>query len=98
MHIEYEILETFEITGRGVVVVISEITNHTVATRYPVQVVTPDGNVLTTTANKEWLLRRQSSPIEQAGYLLTGLSRDEVPSGSRLRFIEGEPKVIHSSR
>ena len=88
MPIEHDIVETFEITGRGAVVVISEITEHGVGKPHKVEVVTPKGEVISTEAFKEWLLRRQPTPIENEAYMLKDLHKKDIPPGSRLRFVE----------
>jgi hypothetical protein len=83
---EYEIAETFEIAGRGVVAVIDAHTDLSVGRSHKVEVLLPDGNVLVAQAFKEWLLRRLPMPVEKEAYLLTGLHKHQVPSGSRLRL------------
>ena len=85
---EYKIAETFEIAGRGAVVVIDEVSNRTVTKPYPAQVLRPDGSRVSTTAYKEWPLRRQQTPIEKEGYMLEGLHKNDVPKGSRIRFLD----------
>jgi hypothetical protein len=85
---EYEIVEVFEITGRGAVVLIDEVTERSVGKPHKVEVLTPEGGVVGAEAYKEYLLRRQPAPIEKEGYLLRGLHKNEIPAGSRLRFVE----------
>lgn len=87
MPTEHDIVETFEITGRGAVVVISEITEHDGGKPHKIEVVTPKGEVLRTEAFKEWFLRRQPTPIEKEAYMLKGLHKTDIPPGSRLRFL-----------
>jgi hypothetical protein len=38
-------------------------------------------------AFKEYLLRRQPAPIEKEAYMLRGLHKNDIPPGSRLRFV-----------
>ena len=84
---EFEISEVFEITGRGAVVAIDHVTDRAVGRPHPVEVVTPTGVVLRADAFKEWLLRRQPTPVENEAYMLRGLHKVDIPPGSRLRFV-----------
>lgn len=88
MAVEYDIIEVFEIPGRGAVVLIAETTDRSVREPHRVEVITPDRTVVKTEAYKEFLLRRQPTPVEKEGYLLKGLHKPEVPVGSRLRFLD----------
>jgi hypothetical protein len=88
MPTEHDIVKAFEISGRGAVVVISEITEHSVGKPHKVEVVTPAGEVIGTEAFKEWLLRRQPTPVEKEAYMLKNLHKKDIPAGSRLRFVE----------
>jgi len=87
MAIEFAVAEVFEITGRGAVVVIDQVTDRAVGKAHPVEVITPAGEVLRADAFKEYLLRRQPTPIEKEAYMLRGLHKIDIPSGSRLRFV-----------
>lgn len=84
---EYQIAETFEITGRGAVVVLDEVSERSVAKPYSAVILRPDGVELRTTVFKEWLLRREPTLVEREAYLLKGLHKDDIPIGSRLRFL-----------
>lgn len=84
---EYAIAEVFEVTGRGAVAVIDELTDRAPGKAHPVEVVAATGVVLRAEAFKEFLLRRQSTAIETEVYLLRGLHRIDIPPGSRLRFL-----------
>jgi hypothetical protein len=88
MATEYDIIEVFEITGRGAAVIIAETTDRSVREPHRVEVITPDGKVFKTEAYKEFLLRRNPTPVEKEGYLLKGLHKPDVPVGSRLRFVD----------
>jgi hypothetical protein len=88
MPVEYEIVETFEITGRGAVVVIDQVSERGVGKPHQVDVLMPGGGVIRTEAYKEWLLRRQPVPIEKEAYMLNGWHKNDIPLGSRLRFAE----------
>ena len=84
---EFAIAEVFEITGRGAVAAIDQVTDRAVGKAHPVEVVTPSGEILRADAYKELLLRRQPTPIEKEAYLLRGLHKVDIPPGSWLRFI-----------
>jgi hypothetical protein len=88
MTTEYEIVEVFEITGRGALVLIDEFTERSVGNLHKVEVLTPEGRVVRADAHKEYLLRRQPTPTETEGYLLTGVHKSAIPTGSRLRFVD----------
>ncbi|MCK7598182.1 hypothetical protein M0G74_12940 [Microbulbifer sp. CAU 1566] len=85
---EYEIVECFEITGRGVAVILDDISDRPVGKPLGVKVLKPDGDYVETVAFKEWLLRRMPTPIEKGAYILMGLHKEDIPSGSRLRFVQ----------
>jgi hypothetical protein len=84
---EFAISEVFEITGRGAVAAIDQVTDRAVGKAHSVEVVTPTGEVLRADAFKELLLRRQPTPVEKEAYRLHGLHKVDVPPGSRLRFV-----------
>jgi hypothetical protein len=88
MLVEYEIIEIFEITGRGAVAVIDGTTERSAGKPHRVEVLTPGGTTFAAEAHKEYLLRREPTPVEREAYLLKGLHRGDVPSGSRIRFID----------
>ena len=87
MNTEFAIADVFEITGRGAVATIEQITDRAVGKAHAVEVVTPTGEVLSAEAFKELLLRRQPTPIEKEAYMLRGLHKVDIPPGSRLRFV-----------
>ena len=84
---EFAIAEVFEITGRGAVAAIDQVTDRAVGKAHPVEVVTPTGKVLRADAYKEQFLRWQPTPIEKEAYMLHGLHKIDIPPGSRLRFV-----------
>lgn len=89
MALEYDIIEVFEVTGRGAVVPIEETTDRRMGTPHKVQVLTPTGDVLEAEAYKEYMLLRTSpTALEKECYVLNGLRKGDVPDGSRLRFLE----------
>ncbi|MCB9178001.1 MAG: hypothetical protein H6590_01060 [Flavobacteriales bacterium] len=90
MAIEYDIIDVFEITGRGAVVLIGETTDRSVFNPHKVELLKPDGGIVRTEAYKDLVLRRMpnATPVEKEGYLLKGLHKPDVPLGSRLRFVD----------
>lgn len=84
---DFAILEVFEITGRGVVAVIGEVTDRSVGKPHLVEILKPSGESVRTEAFKEWLLRQTTPVVEDEAYLLKGLHKIDVPPGSRLRFV-----------
>lgn len=88
MAAEYNGIETFEITGRGLVAVIKDRTSRKVAFPHRVEVILKDGTRREAVAYKELLLRRQPVVRELEAYVLEGFRRSDVPVGSVLRFVE----------
>ena len=88
MATEHDIIEVFEITGRGVVAVIAEPTERNVRVTHNAEVITPNGTVVKTEAFKQFMHRRHPTPVEQEVYLLPSLHKPDVPVGSRLRFLD----------
>jgi translation elongation factor EF-Tu-like GTPase len=85
---EFAISDVFEITGRGAVAVIDEVTDRSVGKAHRVELIKPTGEIVGTEAFKEWLLRRDHVPLENEAYLLKGIHKADIPPGSRLRFVE----------
>jgi len=82
---QLRIQETFQITGRGTVVVTGETTELPVGRALRATVTLPDGNQFTARAYKEWLLRRASSPVDEVeAYLLQDVEKDRVAAGSTI--------------
>jgi hypothetical protein len=84
---EYDIVEIFEI-ARGVVVVLGKATERDVGKPHRVEVALASGQRLSANAFKEWLLRRNSDPMESEAFLLPGLQKSDVPVGAKLRFVD----------
>jgi len=81
-----KIIETFEITGRGLAVAVEGATELPVSKKLLAAVTRPDGSSISADAYKEWLLRRNPQPVEKAAFLLIGLSKSDVPLGSELQL------------
>ncbi|MFL6681067.1 MAG: hypothetical protein ACJ8IK_22195 [Burkholderiaceae bacterium] len=79
---EFAIVETFEIADRGAVA------GRDVGRALRVELIKPSGEVVSTEAFKEWLLRRQPEPTENEAFMLKGLRKGDVPAGTVLRFLD----------
>jgi hypothetical protein len=86
--ISFNVTEKFEITGRGAVVVIEEVTEYLLGNPYQVQVTGIDGNMLSATAYKEFMLRRIPTPVEKEAFCLKDLHKDDISDNAVLVFIE----------
>ena len=82
-----KIVERFQMTGRGLAVVVNEMTDLPVGKKLTARVVLSDGVELTASAYKEWLLRRNPRlPVEKEAFLLVGLDMSDVPEGSEIHL------------
>jgi len=86
---QYSVVEKFEITGRGAVVVIDEVTDRRPGKAYRVEIRGASGECIVTEALKEWLLRRGPEPIEKEAYMLKGIHKSDLPEKAVLVFIQG---------
>ncbi|UTW45413.1 hypothetical protein KFE80_00305 [bacterium SCSIO 12696] len=84
---EYEIVERFDITGRGTAVVIDKLTERVPGKEYKAQIKNSDGASIAVSAFKEWLLRRNSEPIEREAYLLKGVQKTEIAENAVISFL-----------
>jgi hypothetical protein len=80
------VAEAFQITGRGLVVAVEEVTELPVGKKLSARITTPDGTSIDAEAFKEWLLRRTPELLEKEAYLLVGLVKDDVPVGSEIHL------------
>lgn len=83
---QYSIVEKFEITGRGVVVVIAEVTDRAPGKVYKVKIRGASGECIEAEAVKEWLLRKDPVPIEKEAYVLKGIHEDDLQENTVLVF------------
>ncbi|MGH1541912.1 MAG: hypothetical protein ACRBHB_15910 [Arenicella sp.] len=83
---EYTIIEKFEITGRGVVVVIDECTERVPGKAYNVMISADDSQNISAEAFKEWFLRRNPKPVEKEAYMLKGLHKKDIPDDAKILF------------
>lgn len=83
----YKIVEKFEITGRGAVVVIDEVTDRVPGRAYNVEITGIHGDALSTEAFKDWLLRRDPTPIEKEAYTLKGLHKEDISDDASISFV-----------
>jgi len=78
--------EAFNITGRGVAVILDGITDLDIGKEYRAGLYFQDGSTIETTAFKEWLLRRNIEPIEKEAFMLSGIKKEDIPSGTRIKL------------
>ena len=83
----YSIKERFEITGRGVVIVIDEVTNRVPGKAYCVEVTGIDGQKIIAQAFKELLLRRHQVPIEYEAYVVKDVHAQDISDESVICFL-----------
>jgi len=81
---DYQIIELFEITDRGTVVVVDEAVKLNGGKPISIQITRPDGSAFAGTAFVERLLQRASHPIEKSALLIPNVKKDSVPEGSIL--------------
>ncbi|MCB9669685.1 MAG: hypothetical protein H6736_23130 [Alphaproteobacteria bacterium] len=81
-----EVVETFMISGRGLVVVLDGATDLPVGRAIRATVTTPDGHRIAVSAFREWLLRREPTHHERECFLLAALAKQDVPAGSTVTF------------
>jgi hypothetical protein len=82
----YGIIETFEILGRGVVVVIDQIVPVVNGKEVPVIIHTSGGQTFVANAYHEWFLRKSMIKLEQSAFLLKNLKKHNIPAGSQIQF------------
>ena len=87
MNETYKVVAKFELSGRGAVVVIDEITDHVPGRPYNIQVTGVNGKLLFAEAFKEWVLYRQPNPIEKESYTLNGLHKEDISDDANLSFV-----------
>ena len=87
MQEQFTIMEKFEITGRGAVVVIDQITDRIPGKIYKAEVTGTNGQIITVEAVKEWLLRRTLEVIEKEAYRLMGLHKQDIPGDAIISFV-----------
>jgi len=82
-----EVIESFEITGRGLVVVLPVLASELPHTApLSVTVRAPGQLPFQAQALHEILLRRSTPALESSAFLLTGLRKSQVPLGSIVEF------------
>ena len=84
---EFTIVEKFEITGRGAVVVISEITKRIAGREYEAEVTGVNGDIISTKAFKELFLRRMTKPIEKEAYMLKDVHKQDISDNATISFL-----------
>ena len=87
MKSSYQITETFQITNRGLVVVIDEVIALYPGKPIVVKITCPNGAVIESTAYQELLLRYQPKALEKIALVLKELEKAQVPIGSYIEFV-----------
>lgn len=82
MKSNYLITETFQITGRGLVIAIDDIIDLRSGKSIIVKITRPDNSVIEATAHQELMLRNKPAVSEKTAFLLAGLEKSQVPIGS----------------
>jgi len=80
------IVEVFEISGRGVGVLVDQTSDQSITGTLNAHITHPDGTTVRANASREWLRRHGATPIEREAFLLIGLVRADVPEGSELHL------------
>jgi hypothetical protein len=81
------IIERFQITGRGLVVVVANTTKFASGSKLRATVVNPDGSRFTVNTFKEMMLRRLPVVNEHEAYLLQGLSQEQIQDGACVEVV-----------
>jgi len=84
----YKIADVFQITGRGVIVVIDETTDKVPGKPISAKVETSDGKTLVSMACKEFILFRNPKPLEKEAFVLEDLHKDELVGDCLLFFVD----------
>ena len=82
----FSVTGVFEITGRGVGGVMEATLNLHKGKGIPVVVRAPGSEAVHATAFQESLLRRRPEPQEHSAFLLSGLTKAQVPIGSKIEI------------
>lgn len=84
----FTVEESFQITDRGLVIVVNGQTELEVGKEHSARITRPDGTIINAACYKEWLLRHQPVINEREGFLLVGVKKEQVPIGSKVEFNE----------
>ncbi len=83
-----EVIEAFQITGRGLVAVLDGATGLPIGAAHSTRVSTPTGAIHQAKAYKEWLSTRKPVPVEREAFFLQVLDKNKVPIGSLVEFMK----------
>ncbi len=84
---EYAVIDKFNISGRGVAVVIDEITKRIVGTEYKAEISCSNGTTLIVSACKELLLNRIPTSVEKEAYLIKSMDKSEIADDAVIAFL-----------
>lgn len=82
--ISAEVIECFEVTGRGTVVVIDSETELPTGRCLEATIHQREGATRKYQAWKEWLLRRSTAPQEDEVFLIVDATVEEIPLGAMI--------------
>jgi hypothetical protein len=82
------IVERFQIAGRGLVVAVSAPLSFPPGAKLGAIVVNPDGSQLSAEASREMIRRLLPVVNNHEGYLLKGLTKDQVHEGASVEIVK----------
>lgn len=85
------IVEHFQITGRGTVIVIDKVTDLPIGRCLQATIQFSDGASLDYGAWKEWLLRRDNKPLEDEAFLIVDAPISHAPIGAVVTLKISDP-------
>jgi len=83
--------QSFKINGRGVAVVGSLVSGNLTPGDAGIVQVADRADVAVARIEVEWLLQRNTEPVERPALLLRDLTTDQVPRGAVIRSSEAKP-------
>ena len=94
----YKVKESFEITNRGVAVILESDLRLEPRKSYCAIITKPDGSVVETAACKELIYRSNPVPSDSEAWFLPNLSLSEVPVGSLVGVKEAPSHISELPR
>jgi hypothetical protein len=83
---EYQIEDTFELSGLGLVIIVNATNGYPPGTKVDVSVMDSDGKeVLQDTATQEWVRKlRDEGSVESITFVMSTAKKDQVPLNGRI--------------
>lgn len=82
-----EILDIFEISGRGLVMLVHALPMLVSSNGIPVVIVRQDGSSITALAYKEIIKRLSAESLVYDAFHIPGIDKNDIPIGSRISFV-----------